>query len=147
MEGVIFIGIQGAGKSTFYKQFFVDRHIRINLDMLKTRRREELILKACLKAKQPFVVDKTNASAEERARYIVPARAFHFRVVGYYFRSNFAEAFERNNRREEKAVVPEKGLHGFLSRLQIPSYNEGFDAMFHVRIGESGEFIVAEWKE
>lgn len=147
MEAVIFIGIQGAGKSTFYKRRFVDTHIRINMDMLRTKHREELFLKACLEAKQPFVVDKTNASVEERAPYIQAARAHHFRVVGYYFRSNFAEAFERNNRREGKAVVPEKGLHGFLGRLQMPSYKEGFDEIFHVKIGENSEFIVAGWNE
>ena len=88
MEAVVFIGIQGAGKSTFYKRRFVDTHIRINLDMLKTRHREELLVKACLEAKQPFVVDKTNASIEERARYIQAAKASYFRLVGYYFRSN-----------------------------------------------------------
>jgi predicted kinase len=35
MEAVIFVGIQGSGKSTFYNERFVDTHIRINLDMLK----------------------------------------------------------------------------------------------------------------
>ena len=147
MEAVIFIGIQGAGKSTFYRQFFVDTHIRINLDMLKTHHREKLLLEACLEVKQPFVVDKTNASVEERARYILAAKAYDFRIVGYYFRSNFEECFERNNRRVGKAVVPEKGLRGFQSRFQMPSFSEGFDALFHVRIGENREFIVNEWKE
>jgi predicted kinase len=147
MEAVIFIGIQGAGKSTFYKQRFVDTHVRINLDMLKTRHREELLLKACLEAKQSFVVDKTNASIAERARYILAAKAYRFRIIGYYFRSNFEEALERNNRREGKAVVPEKGLHDFLKRFQKPSFKEGFDEMFHVRISENSEFVVTEWKK
>jgi predicted kinase len=39
MQLVILIGIQGSGKSSFFKERFVDTHIRINLDMLKTRRR------------------------------------------------------------------------------------------------------------
>jgi predicted kinase len=147
MEAVIFIGIQGAGKSTFYKQFFVDTHIRINLDMLKTRHREKLLLEACLEAKQPFVVDKMNASIADRAHYIQAAKAHYFRVVGYYFRSNFEECLERNNQRTGKAVVPEKGLRGFQSRFQMPSYSEDFDVLFHVRIGENREFIVTQWKE
>ena len=41
MEAVILIGIQGAGKSTFYKDRFFNTHVRINLDMLKTRHREK----------------------------------------------------------------------------------------------------------
>ena len=39
MEIIILMGIQASGKSTFYRQKFADSHIRINLDMLKTRHR------------------------------------------------------------------------------------------------------------
>jgi predicted kinase len=147
MEAVIFTGIQGSGKSTFFKQHFVDTHIRINGDMLKTKYREKLLLEACLKAKQPLVIDKTNPTLEQRARYIEPAKAYQFRVVGYYFRSKFAEALQRNNLREGKAQVPEKALYHFLKRLQKPSYNEGFDALFYVHINENSEFIVTEWQD
>jgi hypothetical protein len=38
-------------------------------------------------------------------------------------------------------------LRGFQSRFQMPAYGEGFDALFHVKIGENREFIVTEWKE
>jgi hypothetical protein len=31
MEAVLFIGIQAAGKSTFYRQRFADTHIRLQL--------------------------------------------------------------------------------------------------------------------
>ena len=48
MEAVIFIGIQGAGKSTFFQQRFFDTHVRINLDMLKTRYREQVFLQGIL---------------------------------------------------------------------------------------------------
>ena len=62
MEAIIFIGLQAAGKSSFYRDRFFNTHIRINLDMLKTRHREQMILQACLTAKQSFVVDNTNPS-------------------------------------------------------------------------------------
>ena len=39
-ECIIFVGIQGSGKSTFYKENFFKTHVRINLDMLKSRNRE-----------------------------------------------------------------------------------------------------------
>jgi predicted kinase len=51
MEAILFIGIPASGKSTFYKERFFTTHIRVNLDMLKTRKREALILQACLVAK------------------------------------------------------------------------------------------------
>ena len=41
MECVIFIGIQASGKTEFYKQNFFKTHVRISMDMLKTRHREE----------------------------------------------------------------------------------------------------------
>ena len=70
MEAVILIGIQGAGKSTFYRERFFDTHVRVSLDMLKTRHRERALLEACLATGQPLVVDNTNVTAAERARYI-----------------------------------------------------------------------------
>ena len=56
MEAVIFIGIQATGKSSFYRERFSDTHVRINLDMLKTRAREKVLLEACLLARQPFAL-------------------------------------------------------------------------------------------
>jgi predicted kinase len=34
LEAVIFIGLQAAGKSTFYLRRFFRTHVRINMDML-----------------------------------------------------------------------------------------------------------------
>ncbi len=70
MEAVLFIGIQATGKSSFYLERFFRTHVRINGDMLKTRRREELLIRACLEGKTPFVVDKMNLTQAERAEYI-----------------------------------------------------------------------------
>jgi predicted kinase len=70
METVLLIGIQGAGKSTFYLQRFFHTHVRLSLDLLRTRHRERTLLEACLGAGQPLVVDNTNVTAAERARYI-----------------------------------------------------------------------------
>jgi predicted kinase len=51
VDAIIFVGIQATGKSTFFKERFFDTHVRINLDMLKTRHREETLFNACLEAK------------------------------------------------------------------------------------------------
>ncbi|PPT07188.1 polynucleotide kinase 3-phosphatase-like [Geitlerinema sp. FC II] len=72
IKSIIFAGIKGSGKSTFYFQYFANTHLRINLDMLKTRHREKLIFEACLYAKQPLVIDNTNPTKLDRARYISP---------------------------------------------------------------------------
>lgn len=148
MEAILFIGIPASGKSTFYKERFFDTHIRINLDMLKTRKRETLILQACLAAKQPFVIDNTNVLKTERAPYIEQVRAAGFRVIGYYFQARLQEALERNRQRSGKANIPEKGLLARYSQLQIPSLDEGFDQLFYVTIApENAGFTVKEWND
>lgn len=147
MEAVIFAGVQASGKSTFYRERFFDTHLRINLDMLKTRHREDLLLRACIEAKQPFVVDNTNPSPGERARYIQAARTGGFRVIGYYFRSPIKEALARNARRTGKARIPEKGIFGTHKRLQVPDLDEGFSLLYHVHIDQTGRFVVEEQPE
>lgn len=145
MEMVVFIGIQATGKSAFYQQRFADTHIRLNLDMLKTRRRERILLNACLEAKQPFVVDNTNVTREARAVYISQAKTSGFGVIGYYFKSALQSAIERNNKRSGKALIPVKGIVATHRKLEPPSYDEGFDRLFYVEIGDKGGFILKDW--
>ena len=142
MEAVIFTGIQASGKSTFYKERFFDTHVRINLDMLRTRHREAILLRACFEARQRFVVDNTNPTRADRARYIAQARAAGFRVVSYYFETDVPGALQRNARRVGKSRVPIVGIHGTRRRLEPPSADEGFDEMYVVRITPDGEFEV-----
>ena len=134
VQAVIFMGIQACGKSTLFKRVFVDSHVRISLDMLKTRHRESLLLNACIVAKQPFVVDNTNPTKEDRVRYIEPAKSAGFEVVGYYFSSKVQEALQRNAARPEGARVPDSAVLGTAGRLQLPEYSEGFDVLYYVRI-------------
>ena len=146
MEAVIFIGIQASGKSSFYQARFWRTHLRLNLDMLRTRHREWVLFEACLAAKQQFVIDNTNASLAERALYIAPARAAGFHVVGYYFRSNILDALRRNDTREGTAHIPDMGIYAAHQRLQLPKYDEGFDELRYVKLTETNRFIVEEWR-
>jgi predicted kinase len=148
-EAVLLIGVQGSGKSTFYKERFFDTHLRIGLDLVGTRRREALLIAACLAARQPFVVDNTNTLAAQRAGYIASARAASFRVSGYYFVTELSEAIRRNRARPGKAAIPVAGLVKTFKRLEAPGWAEGFDALFTVRVDEANRFVVAEapWPE
>ncbi len=142
MEAVIFIGIQATGKSTFYYRRFFDTHIRINLDMLKTRHRERLLVEACIAAKQSFVVDNTNVSTEARAPYIAQAKTAGFRVIGYFFQSSLGDALKRNRQRTGRKFIPEKGIAATLQRLQAPTLDEGFDELHIVTLTGRNEFRV-----
>src|SRR6266540_3409563 len=141
MEAVLFIGVQGSGKTTFYKERFFETHIRVSRDMLKTRHRERLLVDACLAAKQAFVVDNTNSLRSQRAEHIGPAKAAGFRVVGYYFRCELAEALRRNAQRPKDRLIPPAGVVATFKRLQPPSFSEGFDELRVVEIDEANEFV------
>lgn len=147
MEAILLIGLQASGKSTFYRQRFFNTHVRINLDMLKTRHREKRFLEVCLETLQPFVVDNTNPAKEDRRRYIEPAKAAGFRVVGYYLRSKVEECKGRNAERPQRQQVPLGGLLGTYKRLELPSLSEGFDDLYYVKIGEDGQFVVEGWSD
>ncbi|NOU84259.1 AAA family ATPase [Paenibacillus sp. LMG 31460] len=144
MECVIFVGIQASGKSTFFKERFFNSHIRINMDMLKTRHRENIYLAASFQAKQPFVVDNTNPTIEDRSKYISLAKEHKFRVVGYYFEPDFAESVKRNEVRSGSEKVPEVGIKSIMKRLQTPDFSEGFDTLYRVRT-EDGKFYVEDF--
>lgn len=142
MEAILLIGIQGAGKSSFYRERFFSTHIRINRDMLKTRYREDVFLHACILARQPFVVDNTNVLAAERARFIGPASEAGFRVVGYYFPPDVRASIARNKKRTGKAAVPVPGLLGTARRLQPPQSDEGFDQLYSVLLTPENDYVV-----
>lgn len=142
MQAVIFVGLQGSGKSEFFKRRFFDTHVRINLDMLKTRHRENVLFRACLESKQPFVVDNTNVTRDDRRRYIPESKAAGFRVIAYYFQSLVDVCRERNAQRPEHKRVPDGAIFAAQARLQIPTAEEGFDAVYYVSINPGGEFVV-----
>lgn len=152
MEAILLIGIQGSGKSTFFQQRFFQTHVRISRDLLKTRYREQLFLQACILSQQRFVVDNTNVTAADRAKYIQPAAEAGFRVVGYFFDSAVREAIGRNQKRTGSAVIPVQGILGTHKRLQPPRHEEGFDLLYRVRISstlpdrehEANTFLVDE---
>jgi predicted kinase len=142
MEAIIFVGVQGSGKTTFYRERFFDTHLRISLDMLRTRHREQLLVAACLAAKQPFVIDNTNPLPADRARYIGLAREAGFRVVAYLLESTLREAIQRNNKRAGKQKIPVPAVAGTFRKLQPPTVEEGFDAVYRVTISPEGAFVV-----
>ncbi len=144
MEVIIFCGIQATGKTTFFKENFFKTHIRISLDQLNTRNKEQKFIETCIQTQQPFVVDNTNPTKEERAKYISIAKAHKFKVVGYYFESKLSQSLERNSQRAGKDNIPEIGIRGTFNKLQLPCYEEGFDKLYYVE-AKNNKFNIKEW--
>ena len=135
-------GVQGSGKTTLYRDRYLDTHVRIGMDLLRTRHREAAFLRLCLETRQPFVVDATNPTPSDRRRYVEPARAAGFRVVGYLVEVDEAEALARNAERPVRLRVPAAGLVGTGRRLQRPTPEEGFDALWHATAAPGGGWRV-----
>jgi predicted kinase len=140
-ECVILVGIQGAGKSTFYSRQFSDTHIRINLDMLRTRPREKSLFEACINATQHCVIDNTNTTIEERRKYIESAKKSGYVVSCYCFEPKIKECLKRNEKREGKNRVATTAIISRCNKFQPPSKEEGFDEIHRVSI-VNGEFEV-----
>jgi len=118
VNAVILVGIQGSGKTTFYRERFFETHVRISLDMLRTRNRERILIDACIAAQQPFVVDNTNVLASDRAVYIGRARAAGFHVIRYFFPPELRASIKRNSIRKDKRPVPVPGVIGTYPNLR-----------------------------
>jgi predicted kinase len=131
MEAVILCGVQGAGKTTLYRDRFVETHVRLAMDLLRTRAREEAFVRLCLQERQRFVVDATNPTPAHRRRYVEPARDAGFRVIGYLVEVTDAEALARNAARPGRRRVPAAALVGTGQRLLRPTPEEGFDELWH----------------
>ena len=138
MEAVILCGVQGAGKTTLYRDRFVETHVRVGLDLLRTRAREDAFMRLCLQERQRFVVDATNPTAADRRRYVEPARAAGFRVIGYLVEVSDAEALARNAARGGGRRVPAAALLGTGRRLLRPTAQEGFDELWHATAAPGG---------
>ena len=141
----IMVGIQGSGKSLFCARYLSGVQ-RVNLDTLKTRNNEKRLIARCYESGCSYVVDNTNPTREDRARYILPAKENGYRIIGYFMQSRLKECIKRNNTREAKERIPAKAIAATQNRLELPSYSEGFDELYFVT-NDGTDMIISEWRE
>ncbi len=143
---VILMGIQGSGKSQYYWQYLSDDYVRINLDSLRTRNNEKRALEECFAAGKNIAVDNTNPTRADRSRYIIPAKAHGYHVIGVFMESKLQSCITRNNQREGKERIPAKAIAYTSSKLEMPSFSEGFDELYFVH--NDGAIMTKEkWRE
>ena len=131
MELVIFVGLQGSGKSTYYRDHSAATHVHVSKDLMKNARdrdaKQELIIEKALADGKPVVVDNTNPSPAVREPLIQIARRLGARVVGYYFDVPVKVALERNRQRQGRERVPDVAIFVTAKKLVPPKFEEGFD--------------------
>ena len=144
MQAVIFTGVQASGKTTFYVERFLATHVRISMDLMRTRHRERRFLETCLQTGQRFVVDNTNPTGAERRPYAQAALEAGYELIGCEFRTSARDALARNARRAGSAKIPVAGLLGTFKRLEPLRAAEGYARVLVVEIAETGGFEVSE---
>ena len=142
MEAIVLCGVQGSGKTTLYRDRWLETHVRVAMDLLRTRARERAFLELCLSTRQPFVVDATNPTPADRRRYVGPAQAAGFRVVGVLVEVDLDRALGRNDRRDARRRVPTGGVAGTGRRLLPPTPEEGFDELWQATSAPDGGWRV-----
>ena len=150
MELCIFVGIQASGKSTFFRTYFADTHIHVSKDMLRSSKtlnktaKQSLLVEEALREGKSVVVDNTNPTKEDREPLIALGHRYGAKVTGYVFQSTVQDARQRNSTREGKARVPDVALYVMASKLVMPTYEEGFDELWCVKIVGDGHFEISE---
>ncbi len=148
MELVIFIGLQGAGKSSFYRARFAASHVLVSKDRMRNNRRparrQRQLIEEALTAGRSVVVDNTNPTVQDRVELIELAQRHGATVVGYYFESRLEDCLQRNSLRTGKERVPDVALLRVARKLERPTYSEGFDHLYHVRLAGEEKFDVQE---
>ena len=80
MELVLLIGLQAAGKTTFYRQRLADGYTHISMDLLRNNphpaRRQAQLIEQALQAGKSIVVDNTSPTAEVRAPLIALSKQY-----------------------------------------------------------------------
>lgn len=151
MELVIFIGLQGAGKSSFYRSRFASTYDLVSKDRLRNNRRparrQRQLIEGALQAGHSVVVDNTNPTVQDRAELIELARRHGATIIGYYFESRLEDCLERNRLRTGKEQVPDVALRTVARKLELPAYSEGFDRLYYVRLAGDDKFDVQEWAD
>ncbi|WMX14293.1 AAA family ATPase [Aureispira sp. CCB-E] len=144
MQAIIFIGIPGSGKSTFYKKHFFDTHMRISMDLLNTRNKELKLMAYARAVQQKVVIDNTNPTISERKRYIDWFKEKKYDVIAYFFEPDFERSLHWNNQRMGKKRVTEVGIKSVFKKLERPTLTEGFDRLYTVIFNAKTGFKIIE---
>ena len=151
MQLIVFVGLQASGKTTFFRTHFATTHEHISKDLLRNNknkdRRQTQLIESALNSERSVVVDNTNPTIEVRASLIGLGCKYGCEIIGYYFESQVNHCLQRNSQRPGKARVPEVGIYATIKKLTPPSYAEGFDQLFYVRMADTDSFEVRAWSK
>lgn len=147
---VVLVGPQGSGKSTFCRERLGSLALVSKDRMPNCRnreRRQTRLIEESLRRGASVVVDNTNPTPAVRENLVRLGRVAGARVVAYWFSTELATCLARNAARTGRALVPPGILVQTHARTVRPTRAEGFDEVYHVRLGPGGYEIWPEVTE
>lgn len=131
LEMIIFVGLQAAGKSTYYHANLAATHVHVSKDLMKNVRdrnaQQKQMIETAFGEGRSVVIDNTNPTPAVRAPLIELGRRFSARVVACYFETTVKDTVARNRLRQGKARVPDVVIYVAARKLVPPAFGEGFD--------------------
>lgn len=113
---VIFVGMPGSGKSSYYHQYLSATHRHINQDQLKTKDKVLKKLTEVMAKGESVVVDNTSPSQSTREIYYQLAEKYSYKVIIIYF---ISDGYGWNKLRSHP--VPDIAYHGYFKKLNPPT--------------------------
>jgi len=125
-ELVIFVGMPGSGKSTYYNKYLKD-HTHIEQDKIGSRTKMLKELNKAFKTGNSIVIDSTNPKQEDREEYYIEANKHNYNIKVLYFLVN-GTGF---NKLRDKPV-PTIVYHMYFKKLVPPTIENTPGEVFYV---------------
>ena len=125
-ELIIFVGMPGSGKSTYYKEHLSD-YIHIEQDKIGTKNKLFKEIIKSLQTGKSIVIDSTNPSQENREEYYKEAIKYNYNIKVLYFLVN---GHGYNKLRDKP--VPDVVYHIYFKKLVPPTLENTPGEVIHI---------------
>jgi bifunctional polynucleotide phosphatase/kinase len=130
---IMMVGLPGSGKSLFVKDNLENiGYFRINMDILKTKKRCLTESEKLLKQNLNLVIDNTNPDKISRKEYIDLAKKYNYNIECFNMTTDIKLSKHNNYYRNYKSLglnklIPTIAYNIYSKKYQEPDILEGFD--------------------